>query len=223
MKNKQKILQGLASAVFWISVPLVVIFCLSPIQKFINDPSKSGVGWYACAACFLAIMWPLSRSDYDENPSKTAWQTKFIYGWWLFWVSVDLTTILYLRWKVGNWDLGALQLLMIYVSLGCFVAVWFVSVLYGWRMKNSYVRAAISIAWKSVSQFLLAWAVWNTGRGDWVLPALIAGILTIVARLTQVGVSVTVDGWTHQRRAITISEAVNLGSWLAVVAVWSVK
>ncbi|MCR4307386.1 MAG: hypothetical protein NUV80_02410 [Candidatus Berkelbacteria bacterium] len=169
------------------------------------------------------IMWPLSRSDYNDNPSKIAWQTRFIYGWWLFWVLVDLTSILYLRARAGSWELGALQLMMIYVSAGCFIAVWVVSMLCGWRMKNYYVRSAISIAWKSVSQLLLAWAVWNTGRGDWMPAALIAGILTIVARLTQVSVSVAVDGWTHQRRAIAISETVNLGTWLAVVSVWILK
>ena len=223
MENKQRFLQGLASAVFWISLPLVMIFCLSPIQKFMNDPGKSGVGWYTCAAAFLAIMWPLSRSDHRDNPSRITRQTQFTYGWWLFWVSVDLATIAYLRWKVGNWNLGQLQLTMVYISAAGFLVVWTVVRLKGLTLKNYYARAAVSISWKSASQWALAWAIWEGGRGDWVPAALIAGILTIVARLIQVGTSVVVDKWTHQRRAMAISEISNLASWLTVVVVWILK
>lgn len=214
----------MANFVFAISVPAVVIFCLSPMQKFYSAPEKSGIGWYSCAFFFLVIMWPLARNDHRNNPTLQAKQTRFIYGWWLVWVTIDLATIFILRWRYNAWDLSEPQLLMIKYSSICFAVTlfgWFIA----WRIArvpiaNYYVRSAISVSWKTVSQMVLAWVIWQYGRGDIVLTMLVTGMLTILARLAQIILSVKVDGWTHQRRAMAISEILNLLSWALVAFVW---
>lgn len=203
-------------SLFLIQMGCAALFGLGQFWQMLSSTEGVSMSWFAAWEVFLVMNLWLAWQAHRARPSLVTGQTFAIYAFYAALIALDLAALL-LR-KSWTWT-GSDSLTAALVVSGCVVTL-VAGAARGQSIRNPLVMGALAVFFKAVPQLVLAWNIYRAGGAGLALTAIVAGHVTILMRLAQLGIAIREAGWDRNRIGSFISEVPNELSWIVVTAVW---
>ncbi|MBM3946205.1 MAG: hypothetical protein FJ315_02235 [SAR202 cluster bacterium] len=199
---------------FVVQIGAAGIFGVSQTVRLVTTQEGVNVTWFLYWLIFLLLNLVLTTRGHAAHPSRVAWQAAASYAWWSLFSTASLVT--FLVQSPSRWDgRDTVTTLAVAASVAA-LALWY----RGLPLRDPMVRGWLALAFKSLPQVVLAVKVAMDGGAGVAGIAIVAGHLTILVRIAQLGFSIAEAGWDRNRRASFLSEVGNEATWMLVTVVW---
>ena len=209
--------QFLGDRLFELQLVFVFVFGINQFMQLLTSSEGVSMSWFVAWEVFLLLnLWLAGDAYAKAAPSdrRSERQVFIAYLAWSVMIALDLAVLLFREtWTWSERD----TFTAIFVSIGIVATLWWGK----FRIRNAYVKGWLAVFFKTVPQVMLAWNIWLMGGGGIAGWAIVAGNVTILARIGQLTLSIRdTKKDKDAQKASLISEGFNLASWALVTVVW---
>lgn len=206
----------IADILFGIQIICTFAFGGSQFLRMFTTSQGVSVSWFLFWEVFLVLNLVLAVRAHGNQPSRVTFQTILSYVAWVIMVTLDLGIMF---WKgIGIWN-GRDTITLVIALIGIITTL----VMAHHRkltIVDPIVKGYLAVFFKAVPQLVLAWNIFMLGGAGIAGMAIVAGHITILTRLGQIGFSIKEAGWDRNRIGSAISEVANESSWIIVTIIW---
>jgi hypothetical protein len=207
-----------AWSLFLVQMVCAAMFGLGQFWQMLSSTQGVSISWFAAWEIFLLLnLWLAWRSHLARSSLVTA-HTLAIYAFYAVLIALDLAAML-LR---DSWIWNGQDTLSAALVLASVVLTLLIATARRWPLGDPLVMGCLAIAFKAVPQLVMAWNIHLHGGAGLAVAAIVAGHVTILTRLAQLGIAIREAGWDKNRLGSFISEVPNELSWIVVTLVWIV-
>ena len=216
MSSKKKLI---ADLLFGVQLIGAVALCGSQFFRLLETTKGQLLSMFLGYQAFLVLHLVLAIGAYRAEPSRITQQTIFVYIMWIVLAGSNAVAILLnggYKWSQND------TRFVVLAAIGTIVVFAYAS-LSGIGIKNPMCKGFLAMIFKALPQFVMAFEVIEKGGAGVPTIAVVAGNITIITRIIQVGLAIREAGWERNRTWLFASETVNELSWAAVTVVWVIK